>query len=74
MHDPTTELMRTLAEGVEVDETFATDLAILAREAAASGYSTFANAFMANSRLHRVKAIEWRAKLDALIEQHGPLQ
>ncbi|MCJ2064268.1 hypothetical protein MKK63_16325 [Methylobacterium sp. J-088] len=65
--------MRTLAEGVEVDEAFAADLATLAGEAAVSGHRAFANAFMANSRLHRVKAIQWRAKLDALIELHGPL-
>lgn len=74
MYDPTIELMRTLAEGVEIDEAFAAVLATLAGEAEAGGHSAFANAFIANSRLHRVKAIQLRAKLGALVEGHGPLQ
>lgn len=74
MYDTMMELMRTLAEGAEVDEAFATILATLADEAEAGGHSAFANAFIANSRLHRVKAIQLRAKLGALVEGHGPHQ
>ncbi|MCJ2136846.1 hypothetical protein MKK69_22805 [Methylobacterium sp. J-026] len=57
-----------------MDETFATDLATLAREAEAGGYSAFANAFIANSRLHRMKAIQWRATLGVLMELYDPYE
>lgn len=73
MYDTVTELMLTLAEGARTNEAFAHDLAAMARKVDAAGPNPFAKTLFAQARLHRVKAMEERARLAALADAHGAL-
>lgn len=64
--------MRTLAEGIEIDEAFAEHFARLTRLAAASEDRIgFVDAFASQARLHRVKAMQMRAQLGAMEKRYG---
>lgn len=73
MNDPARELMLSLADGIVADETMADYFARIAGPAHDIGQPEIAAAFAAHGRMHRVKAIELRARLGAMVEQYGSL-
>ena len=66
MTGPITDLMRTLAQGLEADAASADALFIIAEKADATGRPDEAAAIQSIARMHCAKLIEYRARLDAL--------
>ena len=71
MNDPAHDLMTALADGAAVDEASAANLAALAVIARDQGVVGAAATFEIQARSHRVKAVELRARLGALVERYG---
>lgn len=73
MHDPARDYMILLAEGAQAEEAYADYFAVLAAKVRDTGDVAQADVMTGHARQHRVKGIEMRAQLGALVEQWGAL-